>query len=322
MKSVIYYPYFEVQDTTWLKFASLYIGRLTTMIPTNAMRHISDESRSLLEDKSFIRNYNSLRSFSEKVPLIAMTEVDKFLKNPYFKYYGIPKERLVSKDYQTYEIFDEKFSLAWREYCLEKGLGHRSKNGIKVTNEIALIYMHALAKQVAVSKNSSPITDSKYGQEFLSLVAPHNIGAQVRSATHEEFAKRVINFKLPVAIEDIEIKEFMDLRKDKDFIKNQKAFHASLDSYLENNDEEYMYRYLDSLSEMERDIKRWIPLAYSLGVAATEIIVEPENPLNLLSIGESMMEFGTVAINPNEENRLKRSSNKFLTNISNIQLNN
>lgn len=319
MKSVVYYPYFEVQDTDWLKFASLYVGELTTMIPENGLEKISDETRNLIEEKNFIKNYNSFKEFSIHEPYFGIDKVDEFLKSASLKYSGITEEQLRAKEYQTYEIFNEKFSYAWRQYCLENKLGHRSSNGIKVSNEVALIYMYTLAKEIAESQNASPITDRKYGQEFLSIMSSYSIGKEVERASHEDFAKHIINFKLPAAISDIEVKEFMDLRKDKRFIENQIAFHSSLDHFLESNNSDYLSAYLDSLQEMERDIKRWMPATFSLVVAASEVFIEPQNPFAMYGLGESMYGLGAIAMTLNKENAIKRNSNKFLTDISNLK---
>ncbi|KYG58487.1 hypothetical protein [Planococcus maritimus] len=89
MKSLIYYPYFEVQDTNWLKFATLYIGSLTSIIPNAGKKNISDEFLQLIEEGGFITNRDSYDLYRNESSKVAIKQVKKFFDDSSILDYGI-----------------------------------------------------------------------------------------------------------------------------------------------------------------------------------------------------------------------------------------
>ena len=63
MRNLLYYPYFEIRNEDWLKFALLYFRNLNLIIPESADRHLSEEFNHLYEStdlfNKFRPDYNS-----------------------------------------------------------------------------------------------------------------------------------------------------------------------------------------------------------------------------------------------------------------------
>lgn len=60
MKSIIYYPGFEVQNEKWLKFALLYFEELRPIIPDMLIsenRYLSQTAIKIMQDTNLIRPY-------------------------------------------------------------------------------------------------------------------------------------------------------------------------------------------------------------------------------------------------------------------------
>ena len=54
MKDLIFYPGFEFSDTTWVKFALLYINKLNPIIPTTGESYLSDSFKQILDETDLI----------------------------------------------------------------------------------------------------------------------------------------------------------------------------------------------------------------------------------------------------------------------------
>jgi hypothetical protein len=54
MQRMVYYPGFEVANSTWLKFALLYINTLRPIIPPNGYNYLSNQHRMLKEETDLI----------------------------------------------------------------------------------------------------------------------------------------------------------------------------------------------------------------------------------------------------------------------------
>ena len=256
MKSLIYYPYFEVQDTNWLKFATMYIGNLTTIIPNVGKKNVSDEFLQIVEEGKFITNRASYTSYRDESSKVAIKQVKNFFEGSSILDYGISLSYLQDRDNHNYEIFDQKFSPRWLRFCIENKLGYQTNNGVKVAKEVAYIYMHALTKIIGDFEKKDPITDTRQARDFLSNLFPENRGLDLKEEQKNSFVKEIIQLKLPERIDQIDIKELLELRNDGGFLKKQAAFHNTLNLYLDNTDIHYKYAYLDSLVELENEMKK------------------------------------------------------------------
>jgi len=85
MKNLLYYPGFEVRDTTWLKFALLYLDELRPIIPDNPFReehYLSDDARRVKNDTDLIHPYQPKYEEGAAASLMACDEFEKYLRNP------------------------------------------------------------------------------------------------------------------------------------------------------------------------------------------------------------------------------------------------
>lgn len=318
MKSLIYYPYFEVQDTNWLKFATIYIGNLTSIIPNAGKSNISDDFLQLVEEGKFITNKDSYTLFRGDATKVAIKEVNNFFSDSSILDTGISIDYLKNKENHQYEIFDQKFSPKWLRFCLDNNLGYETDNGVRVAKEVAYIYMHSLAKIIGDREGKEPVTDSQQAREFLADLFPENRGLNLMKAERTLFAREIIELKLPEKIEKIRVGELLDLRKDKSFLEKQAAFHETLNLYLDNSEEDYKYAYLDSLVEMEKEIKRWLPLSFGVVSTGVQILLQDNLPSYVPPVLGSLIPTLIPASGPNELNLTKKKSRQFLTDISKI----
>lgn len=132
------------------------------------------------------------------------------------------------------------------------------------------------------------------------------------------FAREIIELKLPEKIEKIRVGELLDLRKDKSSLEKQAAFHETLNLYLDNSEEDYKYAYLDSLVEMEKEIKRWLPLSFGVVSTGVQILLQDNLPSYVPPVLGSLIPTLIPASGPNELNLTKKKSRQFLTDISKI----
>lgn len=315
---MIYYPYFEVQDTNWLKFATIYIGNLTSIIPNAGKRNVSDEFLQLVEEGKFITNRDSYALFRNDAAKVAIKQLKEFFNDPSILDHGLSIDYLQNKKNHNYEIFDQKFSPKWLNFCLENNLGYETDNGIHVANEVAYIYMHALAKIIGDYEKKDPITDSRQAREFLTDLFPGNRGLNLREEQRQLFAREIIELKLPEKIEKIRVRELVELRNDEDFLAKQAAFHDTLNLYLDNSGNDYKSAYIDSLVDMEREIKRWLPLSFGFVSTGVQILFQATLPSYVPPILGSLIPTLMPASGSNELNLTKKKSWQFLTDISNI----
>ncbi|KYG58486.1 hypothetical protein [Planococcus maritimus] len=201
---------------------------------------------------------------------------------------------------------------------MEHDLGHPTNNGVKVAKEVAYIYMHALTKMIGDSENKDTITDTRQASDFLSDLFPENRGLDLRKERKDLFTKEMIQLKLPERIDQIEIKELLDLRNDKGFLTKKAAFHNTLNLYLDNTDIHYKSAYLDSLVELESEIKKWIAPSFGIVSTGVQIFCQTTMPSYIPPILGSLIPSFIPQSESSELNRDKKNSLQFLTDISSI----
>src|ERR1039457_1576248 len=82
MRQLIYYPGFEVMDVEWLKFALLYLDKLSPIIPYSADIFLSDTHRMLAEETDLISPHRPSYEEGDNATRDAMDKIESILQHP------------------------------------------------------------------------------------------------------------------------------------------------------------------------------------------------------------------------------------------------
>lgn len=215
MKDSIYYPYFEVHNKKWLKFALLYMDTFYSIIPPTGEKTLSDDFKKICDNtdliKKHIPTYNETEITSIKVEEI----IDNILSKPkrgiasYFNHgIGDISEKWRESKKWNFTIYAEKFPANWDEYLIEKNMGKRVSEGLLVNNDIGIIYLTQLANVIAEDKETSIISDSTDYENYLRHFYLKDVGFVKKAKVLEH----IVHFKVPENIANIELSKLMDFR--------------------------------------------------------------------------------------------------------------
>lgn len=271
MKKYIYYPNFEPPDNEWLKFAILYLDKFESIIPYNRQHLISDDYKSI-KDKTDLVDFFSPEFYqSEQATLKAINESERILAKTYENSFLFNRVNVL-RDWKNpntwdYQIYGEKFSYTWAEFCEREKIGIRNPDGIRLPKSLAFLYMTHLAKVIAFERNGDIITDNLEFDRYTSYSKVKTINRNHR----DTFIRGVIKLQVPKNINAIKFDKLIDFRKtNRDLIK---AFNSEIDKvensiangiseqqFIDNYN--YTYRHLTSeIVKLGLDVAT-IPLAF------------------------------------------------------------
>ena len=226
MREMIYYPGFEVKDETWLKFALLYLDCIRPIIPYTIApeeEYISDTFLKIMGETDLVRPYRPDFNEGMCASELACTEFERYLQHPerYARFFGQPyASRLIDKwklpQYQDCTLFEGKYSYEFFRFCIENQIASPCIEGIRISNDLAYVYMSFLADVVSRNNEMEMITDEKRYTQML-LKNPQLTSSSRRA--YEHTVKNELTLALPDHLSEIPIQEIIDLRKDKDFLR-------------------------------------------------------------------------------------------------------
>lgn len=332
MNPLLYYPFFEVKDQEWLKFALLYLKDIKIIMPKEGEQRLTNE---------FWEIYNSTDLFSFHRPqpnegyqssLDTIESIEPILVRPelYSKRFNIHSgtETIVGKwrnrENQSFEIYHGKYSEEFLDYCMNNNFAVNSENGMLLPMELALIYMSFLANVIGAKTERSPITDvERYDYLINEMAKPSN--------TEEKLilAKNIINVKIPKNINKIGVEEILKLRSSNGFITNLNAFHIALDSFHSRVEEgkltsEFLSEYEDPFMGLTAEVKSLsLDLTnYGIGtfMVLSDNLVEIPNIIKTAVVGGLALYTGnkikTKMIWQNTKNKFK--VRRYLTSVKNM----
>jgi hypothetical protein len=231
MKELIYYPGFEINDSSWLKFALLYIDKLRPIIPASGDHVLSEWYRRLSGETDLLDFYRPEYNEGSVATIKAIETIDGFLSKPdrYTNLFGTDQLHIKWRDTnnQDYELFREKFSGDWIDFCLEEGIGNETDRGVKVTKHVAHLYMSILAHIVAHERDICPISDNRDIDNILMYLQRGDKKNEQQIAV----AQNIIELKLPANLQEISMNEIISFRNKAGFKERLQAFHTELDKY-------------------------------------------------------------------------------------------
>jgi hypothetical protein len=285
MNRLLYYPFFEIQDKNWLKFALLYAERVNLIVPNEGDRFLSDRFREIYESTDLLKLYRPNFHVAYNASLDAIEEIDKILRNPTIynhafninRNMGVPNiiERWMNNQNFQFELFSHKYSYEFSQYCVENRLAIPSGNGLLLSKELAHLYMALLARVIGDKENYSPISDIKQYEYVINRLR--------RGSNTDDtitLAKNIIEVKLPKNINHIEIHDIIRLRNSHGFSNKLKAFHTALDNFhssIENGTLtlEFLKQYENPFNEMVEEMKKLSLDLASFGIGAWLVLNNP-----------------------------------------------
>lgn len=265
MENLVYFPNFEPPNSTWLKFAILYIENFNPIIPRSGRQNLSEDYQRIIGETDLIIPYEPNYDQGDRASIKAIEYFENIDRNPhrFANLFNIPNLARLARDKdKEFKIYEEKFSMSWEYFCLQNGLGERTEGGIKVTEELAYIYMSFLAQEIAFEEGKSIITDNHKFDNFLNhqRVIARNV------ITKGSFAQGVLGLLVPRNISEIPIQTLIDFRN-----RNRQkiqAFNNELNNSLNNiqvgvTEREFIDRFNNIYSELTSEI-----LTQGLGVTS------------------------------------------------------
>ena len=327
---LVYYPNFEPSDTNWLKLALLYFEKVTPIIPDSGDTHLSEEFRYLQDSTDLIEPLRPDYSEGDSATLDAIDQVERVLKQPerFQHIFGTPDvvAEWKSPENDGVELFGEKFSNPWADFCVENQIGRRSVHGVVVAKSMADIYMTILAHAIADSRGISPITDDRKLDGF-GLFLRNKVGTNDQQQ-EMAIAKTILDFNLP-HLESTSIEKIIRFRNSVSGTDGRRALAKALNAYLTTveygRDAQGFMEDLKSVRSAFSDEVVKIGsgvVGFSLGVT---IAANSENFDGLryaaqLAGGASLAASSIIAVrNAWKSTKVKRYARRYLTDLKNLE---
>lgn len=246
MRDMIYFPGFEVKNENWLKFALLYFDVLRPIIPYtfyDKERYLSETFQRIMGETDLIRPYQPDYEEGFCASILACEEFEKFLSHPeiYGAYFygsrsGSHIQRWRNRKYQDCTLFSGKYSQEFFDFCIDNNIATPCQEGIRISNDLAFVYMSLLADVISKQHEYEMITDvQKYSQYLINK----DLTISRENKNKISVAQNNIEFSLPADLDHIPLERFVQLRKDRDFNAARKAFMSQIEQLIlhqENGD--------------------------------------------------------------------------------------
>jgi hypothetical protein len=329
-KKTLYYPGFEIQDETWLKFALLYMEEICTIVPKEAEYFLSEDYKLVENETNLLNKYAPNPLEARRTTSKVIDVISQYLDSPKKIIQNSGEIDIVNlwrnSHNQNYELFETKFSNEFANFCKDWGFSQPSDNGILIPSQLATTYMGVLAHNIGDKHDMSIITDIEHEDEIVSLI--DDLWTYNNDLEELHHMKKYISLILPVNLKNIPIEKIIELRNQVDFQKNLKAFHFALRqlSSISNNKltnlsfKEITENIEWSLNEMRADI-----MNLSSGLLATSlaIVLACKGGEQVLEIIKEGLGFVPAAVSGrqlfnNIDSDKRKKATKYLTDLRNI----
>ena len=275
MKDMLYYPGFEVQDKTWLKFALLYLDTIRPIIPYTSVpetEYLSDEFRFIMNETDLIRPYRPQYEEEVCASSLAIDEFEGYLRDPkrYNSYFGrsmamrLP-EKWKSAAYQNYTLFEGKYERVFYLFCIESGIASQCDEGIRISEDLAFVYMSLLADVISKNNEYEMMTDSK---RYTALLLKNDIHMAKFTQRELQFAKNKIELAIPTNLQNIPIEQIVHLRKQRNFNELRKAYQNEIGRLIKNKENNLPGFSLAELLSYEKDFIKICEQSFAMVMAA------------------------------------------------------
>ncbi|MCM3729585.1 hypothetical protein M3226_28800 [Neobacillus cucumis] len=332
MKKTLYYPGFEIQDETWLKFALLYMDEISTIVPMEAEYFLSEDYKLVHNETNLLKKHQPESLEAKRTTREVIDSISQYLNNPKKIIKNLGEIDVVNlwrqSHNQNYELFETKFSHEFAHFCKEWGFSQPSANGILIPSQLATTYMGVLAHNIGDRHDMSIITDIEHEDEIISFF--DDLWTYNNDLEELHHMKKYISLVLPVDLRNIPIGKIIDLRNQENFQKNLKAFHFALQQLSSFSDKkltDLSFKEITeniewSLKEMRADI---ITLSSDLLSATLAILLAFNGGGKILEIINEGLGFVPAAVSAgslynNIKTNKRKMATKYLTDLRNINV--
>lgn len=260
MRDMIYFPGFEVKNENWLKFALLYFDTLRPIIPytvDSKERYLSDTFQHVMGETDLIRPYQPDYEEGSCASILACEEFAKFLSHPeiYGAYFhgsksGSHIQKWRNSKYQDCTLFNGKYSHVFFDFCTENKIATPCQEGIRISNDLAFVYMSLLADVISKQHEYEMITDV---QKYSRYLINKDLTVSKENQNRIRAAQNNIEFSLPADLDNIPLERFVQLRKDRDFNAARKAYMSQIEQLI-THQENGEYFSLEDLLSYKKDL--------------------------------------------------------------------
>ncbi|MDX1955734.1 MAG: hypothetical protein SFU20_09395 [Chitinophagaceae bacterium] len=328
MQNLIYYPTFEPENETWLKYALIYLDEFSPIVPPRAYSEVSEQFRKVENETDLVKFVGPEQQHGIEATHKVIQEIKVILgdHSAYGTIFNIQNilETWTNPANWTQTLWIEKLTDHFIDFCIKNHFGRRVNHGIELSPELCGLYMTFLAETIAYQKQATPIIDSPVLDRFSTYLRAKD----VKTAGVLQAANVIVQTALPSEIENINIDKVIKFRTSPGIAELRRSFNITVESFYNSVENEFdPYTYLESIKRTNGELTKEIGLFFggvvSLGLGAL-ILSKTDNPSKLEVLKASLE--GTIfsiagAIGINSAWKLskeRRNARKFLTNLKRL----
>ncbi len=234
MKSVLYYPGFEVTSETWLKFALLYLERLRPIVPYSGDRFLTERFRRVIDSTDLIDPCRPDRSVAQRATLDAIETCERIIRHPSEYEDALGSGDILAhwrnKRSHDYTIFRDKYTNSWEAFLRENNFGTEGDWGMRTCRSLGFVYMTLLADGIARERALHVMTDQS---EFdsLSIISSR---APLKAPDCHQVGRALVKLAIPADLDSISVERVLEFRERPGFKQRLLAFHQRVDEYIDS----------------------------------------------------------------------------------------
>lgn len=329
MKNLLYYPYFEVKDESWIKSALLLSDKIEFIVPYRGRADLSDTTKMILEETDLIEFHQPRRREADIASMNTIMLLEDILDNPRrFNERILGSRNLLEelRDSNSFSVilYRAKYNYDFFRFCLDNGFGRRCEEGILLSEHIGNLYMTLLTNFIGEDKNIECVTNYESMDRYNVYLRSKNV--HLNELTIADEYKNIImnsrmNMEFPQNLNQIEFEKIIELRNSSEFKECQSAFHRDMNNYLlEVESGQFNFGFDDYINEAYTEYKKQL-LLLGCGLVGISIGVWFTAPVAPIIAAGECLALPTIISNcrklvaSSNDNRFTR---KFLCNINNL----
>lgn len=235
MRNKLYYPYINIRDEDFLKYAILYYDKLNLIVPES--RRFSEKMSKVSGSTDLfvkIKPEQSYQTCCDAAKYTIAFIEQRMRTDSNFDVY---------RQEHTSRLYEGKYNWEFREYCEKNGLLTHHKDSIKVHPVIASEYMTNLANLIAGKNDMDIVTDTARYADYHFNPEFYDMNKSIK---RDEVMQRELRFVLPVDMRRIPIDKIIAFRNHNEYAFMRQAFQRYTEKCVDSpnqNDfdlEEYM----------------------------------------------------------------------------------
>lgn len=328
MKNLIYYPTFEPRDLNWIKYALIYIDKFSPIIPDSGMTELSDLYWRINDKTKLIESLTPKWQHGDSASTKAIREIDFIQRYPEQFRDKLNNVNVIrawtDRRQQKFKLYEEKFNIPFKYFCIENNLAHECNGGIKIAKELAHLFMTFLADEIAFNEKATPITDNPKLDQLSTYLRTKDIETEDKINA----ISTLIDQHLPDKIENIDIEKIIKFRNDSEIEELRIKFNKALDKFyaaIEKGDD--ISSFALDLENINKDLIKELGLFFggliSIGLGGLILYNNPNSTyletIKQIAEGTMFTVGGVIGINHAWRlNDNRRNARKFLTKLETI----